>query len=130
MNEQCPSFLTPADRRFLTAVSKLLYANPFLPDLLVYEREALGEEAVEEEPIWSMTVSDPDRVRANTWRIVDRLQPLLKSLRASLAASAEAREADLILYEDGLLYYLYYRYYQQVVLSTFSPQRKEKSRCG
>ena len=69
-------------------------------------------------------------VRANTWRIVDRLQPLLKSLRASLAASAEAREADLILYEDGLLYYLYYRYYQQVVLSTFSPQRKEKSRCG
>ena len=124
------SFLTPADRRFLTAVSKLLYANPFLPDLLVYEREALGEEAVEEEPIWSMTVSDPDRVRANTWRIVDRLQPLLKSLRASLAASAEAREADLILYEDGLLYYLYYRYYQQVVLSTFSPQRKEKSRCG
>ena len=124
------SFLTPADRRFLTAVSKLLYANPFLPDLLVYEREALGEEALEEEPIWSMTVSDPDRVRANTWRIVDRLQPLLKSLRASLAASAEAREADLILYEDGLLYYLYYRYYQQVVLSTFSPQRKEKSRCG
>ena len=123
-------FLTPADRRFLTAVSKLLYANPFLPDLLVYEREALGEEALEEEPIWSMTVSDPDRVRANTWRIVDRLQLLLKTLRASLAASVEAREADLILYEDGLLYYLYYRYYQQVVLSTFSPQRKEKSRCG
>ena len=121
-------FLTPADRRFLTAVSKLLYANPFLPDLLVYEREARGEEAIEEEPIWSMTVSDPDRVRANTWRTVERLQPLLKTLRATLAASAEAREADLILYEDGLLYYLYYRYYQQLVLSTFSPQGKEKSR--
>ena len=52
-----------------------------------------------------MSVSHPDRVRANTWRIVDRLQPLLKTLRASLAASAEAPEADLILYEDGMLYY-------------------------
>ena len=31
MNNALPS---PADRRFLTAVSKLLYANPFLPDLI------------------------------------------------------------------------------------------------
>ncbi len=121
-------FLNSANRRFLTAVSKLLYANPFLPDILVYEREALGEETIEEEPIWSMTVSDPDRVRANNWRIAERLQPLLKTLRTSLAASAEARESDLILYEDGLLYYLYYRYYQQLVLSTFRRQGKEKAR--
>jgi len=122
------AFLNPANRRFLTAVSKLLYADPFLPDILVYEREALGGEAIEEEPIWSMTVSDPDRVRANIWRIVGRLEPLLKTLRTALAASGEVREADLILYEDGLLYYLYYRYYQQLVLSTFRQQGKEKSR--
>jgi len=120
--------LSPANRRFLTAVSKLLYANPFLPDILVYEREALGDEAIEEEPIWSMTVSDPDRVRANNWRIVDRLQPLLQNLRASLAGSADARETDLILYEDGLLYYFYYRYYQQLVVSTFGQHGREKSR--
>jgi len=120
------AFLNPANRRFLTAVSKLLYADPFLPDILVYEREALGGEAIEEEPIWSMTVSDPDRVRANIWRIVGRLEPLLKTLRTALAASGEVREADLILYEDGLLYYLYYRYYQQLVLSTFRQQGKEK----
>src|ERR1700760_2534733 len=97
--------LSSVNRRFLTAVSELLYANPFLPDILVYEREALGNDVIEEEPIWSMTVSDPERVRANNWRIVDRLKPLLRNLRASLAASAEAREGDLILYEDGLLYY-------------------------
>jgi DNA-binding NtrC family response regulator len=122
------AFLQAANRRFLQAVSTLLYWNPFLPDILVYEREALGEDAIEEEPIWSMTVSDPDRVRANGWRITDRLQPLLKSLRDSLAAGESASEADLVLYEDGLLYYLYYRYYQQLVLATFRHGNKEKSR--
>ncbi len=122
------ALLSPANRRFLAAVSKLLYSNPFLPEMVHYEREALGEEAIEEEPIWSMTVSDPDRVRANSWRIVDRLQPLLKHLRERLAAEAEARESDLILYEDGLLYFFYYRYYQQLVLATFRHPAKEKSR--
>ena len=119
--------LSPADRRFLSAVSNLLYSNPFLPDILVYERDVLGKEAREEEPIWSMTVGDPDRVRANAWRIVDRLGPLLERIRESLAAGEEARAPDLILYEDGLLYYLYYRYYQQLVLATLRQQSKEKS---
>jgi DNA-binding NtrC family response regulator len=127
-NQRTVAFLTPANRRFLSAVSKLLYSNPFLPDILVYEREALGDDAIEEEPIWSMIVNDPDRVRANSWRIVDRLDPLLKNLRELLAAGEEAREADLILYEDGLLYYFYYRYYQQLVLATFRHPGKERSR--
>ena len=122
------AFLSSANRRFLQAVSHLLYANPFLPDILVYEREALGKDAVEEEPIWSLTVSDPDRVRANGWRIMERLQSLLKSLRESLAGGEQASEADLVLYEDGLLYYLYYRYYQHLVIATFRQGEKDKSR--
>ena len=122
------ALISAAHRRFLSAVSKLLYSNPFLPDILTYERDALGPEAVDDEPIWSMTVSDPDRVRANGWRIVERLGPLLKNLRDSLAAGQEATDPDLVLYEDGLLYYLYYRYYQQLVLATFRQTSKEKSR--
>lgn len=122
------AFLSAVNRRFLQAVSHLLYANPFLPDLLTYERDALGKEAVEDEPIWSLTVSDPDRVRANGWRITERLRPLLKSLRESLASGTNASEADLILYEDGLLYYLYYRYYQQLVIATFRHGAGDKSR--
>lgn len=52
-----------------------------------------------------MTVSDPDRVRANTWRIVDRLTSLVKNMRHELASGAEVREPDLLLYEDALLYF-------------------------
>lgn len=116
-----------ANRRFLGAVSNLLYANPFLPEISQYEGEALGREAAPEEPIWSLTVSDPDRVRANSWKIVDRLQPLLKNLRLSLSGRATVLESDLVLYEDGLLYFFYYRYYQRILLATFR-QAREKTR--
>ena len=123
------ALLTPANRRFLTAVSKLQDANPFLPEeMLVYERDALGDQMSHEESIWSMTVSDPDRVRTNTWKIIDRLKPLLSSLRATLALSAGVAEADLLLYEDALLYYFYYRFYPQMLAATFTGQSKDRSR--
>jgi DNA-binding NtrC family response regulator len=116
-------FLSAANRRFLKTVSNLLYCNPFLENILAYEREALGADAVEEQATWSMNVSDPDRVRANTWRIVDHLEPVLKNLRERLP---EANEDDLLLYEDGLVYYFYYRYYPRLVTATFQPQGKAR----
>jgi len=117
--------LTAAHRRFLTAVSKLQDVNPFLSGMLIYEREALGDEAEREEPIWSLSVSDPDKVRANTWKIIDRLKPLLESMRKGLAT---LKEADLILYEDALLYYFYYSYYARMLEATFQKQGNAKSR--
>lgn len=118
------TFLSASNRRFVSAVAKLLYANPFLQEVLDYEREALGSERIEEEQVWSMTVADPDRVRANTWRIVDRLTPLVRNMRQALASGAEVRESDLLLYEDALLYFFYYRYYQRLVAATFRAREK------
>lgn len=114
----------------MTAVSQLLYSNPFLPEISEHEREALGDDAVAEDPIWSMTVSDPDRVRANTWRIIDRLQPLLDQLARALASGEQRHDGDLELYEDGLLYAFYYRYYDQLVSATFRQHGRDKSRWG
>lgn len=105
------SLLSGSQRQFLSAVSKLLYANPWLPEILNYEQEALGTEAVEEQALWSLTVSDPDRVRENSWRIVRKLEPMVDSLRAKLSTGFSGSEGDLILYEDALLYLFYYRYY-------------------
>jgi transcriptional regulator with AAA-type ATPase domain len=122
------SLLNPANRRFLTAVSNLLYSNPFLEDIHRYERDALGKEALEEEAIWSMDVADPDRVRGNTWRIMERLEPLMKALRDRLATGVESSEADMTLYEDGVLYLFYYRIYPQMLSATFRRGAKEKPR--
>jgi len=113
-------FLGAANRRFLDAVSHLLYVNPFLPEMVTYEQQALQRDAIQEDPLWSASVSNPDRVRANTWLIMKRLGPLLKTLREDLAhGRAPADQAELLLYEDGLLYYFYYLHYERFVQATF-----------
>lgn len=119
-----------ADRRLLEAVSNLVYSNPFLPDILANEREALGSDFVDEGPIWSMAVNDPDRVRANTWRIMDRLQRLLTQVRERLIKRVQATERDLLLYEDALLYYFYYQFYPRMLAATFRNEGTAKARWG
>src|SRR5438270_2222453 len=87
------SFLTPAQRVLLGAVSRLGSANPFLPERVECERAVLGSEFVEGEPVWSYRVEHPEP-RANVWRIMERIAPVLEQLRARLSEGVEAREAD------------------------------------
>ncbi|HSW51012.1 MAG TPA: hypothetical protein VLH09_12600, partial [Bryobacteraceae bacterium] len=68
--------LSSRERAFLQTVSLVSYANPFLPELVDHERQALGEDFSEEQPIWSLQVADPDRPRANSWKIADRTHAL------------------------------------------------------
>jgi len=106
------SFLSRTERSFLRAVSQLAYCNPFLPERIESERAALGADFVEGEPVWSLPVDQPERPRANAWLIAGKLEPLVEQLRARL--SAEVREEDLALYEDGVLHLLYQRYYGRI----------------
>lgn len=123
------AFLSAPNRRFLEAVSHLLYANPFLPEMVTFEQQALRQDFIEEDPLWSSSVSNPDKVRTNTWLIMKRLTPLLKTLREELAHQrAAAHEGELRLYEDGLLYYFYYKHYERFVAATFSGKARGKER--
>jgi hypothetical protein len=96
---------------FLRAVSHLAYANPFLPERVEWERAALGTEFMEGEPVWSQQVKDPQRPRANVWKIAERLAPVQSHLRDRLNTGTPATPEELALYEDGVLYLLYQRYY-------------------
>ena len=91
------AFVSGAERAFLRAVSQLAYCNPFLPERIQFERAALGSDFVEGEPVWSLPVDEPERPRANVWRIVERLEKMCAHLREKLAAGANASEADLVL---------------------------------
>src|SRR3984893_2163916 len=84
------SFLSRNESAFLRAVSQLAYCNPFLPERVKCERAALGPDFVEGEPVWSLPVDQPERPRANVWRIVERLEPLAEQLRRRLVAAARA----------------------------------------
>jgi len=111
MNEAM-ALITDADRTFLRAVSKLAYCNPFLPERIEYEREVLGEDFADAEPIWSMNVDEPDRPRVNLVRISDRLNAVCDSMRTLLRSGASVTSGDLELYETGVLFLLY-RHYEE-----------------
>ena len=57
-------------------------------------------------------MEDPERPRINVWRIVAKLDPLVEQLRVRLGEGADAREQDLVLYEDAVMHLLYQRYYR------------------
>lgn len=108
--------LTALERSFLTAVAQLLRANPFLPERVECERAALGREFVPGEPVWSASVSDPNAVRSNVYRIHEKLEPVLEALAVRLTShEREFAAADLVLYEECVHYLLYTRYYPQFV---------------
>lgn len=106
-------FIAPADRAFLQAVSKVCYCNPFLPEGVEYERQALGSEFEAGRPVWSFQVDDPERP-INRVKIYNRLEALLPVLRDRLAGGVRAAASDLQLYEDAALFLLFYRHLKPV----------------
>jgi DNA-binding NtrC family response regulator len=112
------ALLTAAERRTLEAVSRLGYCNPFLPERVELERAALGPDFVEGEPVWSYRPNET-APRENVWRVYRKAEPLLEAVRLRLRAGGPARETDLALYEDGVLYLLYTRYYAQFYQAGF-----------
>ena len=113
--------LTSEERAFLDSISQLAYSNPFLPERTGLERAALGSAHVEREPIWSFSVTHPDRPRENVWRIAKKLEPLTEELRARFLSGRDAGDGDLVLYEDAAIHLLYQRYYSKFLQAGTSP---------
>jgi transcriptional regulator with AAA-type ATPase domain len=88
-------------------VVRLAYSNPFTTERIQLEKAALGKEFVESDPVWSVSVADPDAARPN----VALLQTRVEELIASWKPADNERE----LYEDCVLYLLYQRYYSSFV---------------
>lgn len=104
------SLVNQSDRNFLEAVSKLAYCNPFLPERIEYEREALGQEFQEAEPVWSMRVEDPDRPHVNVSKISRQLDTVCRGVRERLLSGASLTDREWELYEVGVLFSLYRKY--------------------
>jgi len=120
-------FLTTSQRALLQGVSRLGYANPFLPERVEYERAVLGDEFIEGEPVWSYRAEHPEP-RANVWRIVAKLEPVVEQLVARLRAGVVAREPELGLYEDAALQLLYQRCYLKFYEAGFGSERSNTGR--
>ncbi len=112
------NLILPQERRFLSAVSKLAYCNPFLPERTEYEQIALGRDYVASEAVWSASVEEPDANSPNVARLHARLEPLIEKLRLRLTENPEVPPEDLVLYEECVHHLLYQRYYREFVRAT------------
>ena len=101
--------LNATDRKFLQALSRLSYCNPFLPERMELERVVLGSDFDEASAVWSLR-HEWDGERANVERLTALVEPMAERLREELAGGASAERHELLLYEDLILYLLYYRF--------------------
>jgi len=98
------------DRRFAESIADLTYCNPFLPERLEFEREALGADFVEAPNVWSLQPDVPGE-RPNIGRLLERAEPVVRRLHARLASGTTTASArDLALHGDLVLYVLFQRY--------------------
>jgi hypothetical protein len=103
------TLLRPADRGFVEAISKLVYCNPFMPERIEYERQALGDRFVDAPLVWSLQPDDEGE-RPNLALLIERVDPMATSLRQRFVSGARVDGRDVALYEDLVFYMLYQQY--------------------
>src|SRR6478609_8420936 len=104
------------ERRFAQAVSRIAFDNPFAPERIESERDALGESFSESADVWSpdgahLAPHQFHRERPNVIKLRDLSWHLAQASRSRLGEHrGELNEGELLLYEDLCLYALFARY--------------------
>lgn len=102
------------EKSFLSAVSDLVFANPFLPERIEFERLALGPQfSPESSAAWNKTIA-LDSERPNVVTLNARAEATADKLLARLVAGAEATTQQLNQYQTLVQYFLYYRYWDEI----------------
>lgn len=114
--------LEEGERLFLEGLSKLSHANPFEPERIELERQALGAD-YQPEPLdaWSRTVAIDQPERPNVLRLNGRAAELLERLCQRQADGEPLRGGEAQLYDDLVTYVLYYRHLAVLPASLLSP---------
>jgi hypothetical protein len=105
-------FLRDEERRLLERLSALARSNPFLPERIQREREALGDDFEEVSSVWSKQL---DRQNPNVAKLAARAEPVAEKLRSRLAAGAKPSQDELRVYEELVFYLLYDLYDLELV---------------
>src|SRR4051794_23659554 len=101
-------FPTPADAAFAATISNLAYCNPFLPERIEHERQALGLEFVEADVVWNVT-QDWEGNRPNIAKLQHLTEQVAGRAREALTNGVKPSPLELRHYEDLIDYLLYYR---------------------
>jgi transcriptional regulator of aromatic amino acid metabolism len=120
------ALFTQGERAFAAAVSGLSYCNPFLPERIEYERQALGPEFRQDDAHWNVRV-EVDGLPPNVERLIAKTSTLLNMARGKLSVSRKTSPQELGLYEDMALFLLFHRYIPQFD-GTLQPGQQDSQR--
>ena len=100
---------TGEEKAFANAVSRLVYCNPFLPERIACEQEALGDDFVPLSSVWSVRAGAAKH-NPNVNQLGERTTALVDRLRRRFTPSTKLTAEEKSLYEDLVLYLLYFHY--------------------
>ena len=105
--------LKPADRAFLKPLRELTYCNPFLPERIELEREALGAAFTVAGADWNV---HPEAIgdRPNLTLLLGRCDALLRELAGALERGVRPTSEEANLYEHLVLFALYHKYAEEL----------------
>jgi transcriptional regulator with AAA-type ATPase domain len=119
------AILNAEDHGFLESVARVSLANPFLAERIDYERRALGPHFDESQANWNLLGDDPETQQINTRKIAERAYSIIAGIRLQLKKGVAAGRKELQLYEDTVLFLLYYYYAQRFKDSIVNPQKDQ-----
>ena len=93
------ALMTEPERAFARVLANLVLVNPFLPDWVRTQREALGPDFVPAPPVWHALPGQPAR-NQNITALTARLETFAGTLRARLVAHADPGPEESALYQD------------------------------
>lgn len=107
--------ISASERKFVQLLSQLAYSNPFQPQRLELERQALGKEYQHEDQIaWSKNQHIEDADRPNVVSLTTRAEELVDRLREQIELDNNVSAAEQTQYQDLVLYVLYYRHVSKI----------------
>jgi len=115
--------LNPEEHRFLESVVRVSYANPFLAERIEYEREALGPDFDNSRADWNLLGDDPETLQINTRKLAEKAYGIIARMQTQLKKGLEIGRKESKLYEDTVLFLLYYYYAQRFKDRIVNPQK-------
>lgn len=103
------SLLAAEEKRFVEAISELAYCNPFLPERIAFERQALGTDFEPQDTVWNIR-SRAMEARPNVVLLQQRAGAMRRELQRRLSRGVKPTRQEATLYRDLVLYDLYYAY--------------------
>ena len=100
------AFLKPEELKFLEAVVRISYANPFLAERIDGEREALGSEFDESHADWNLLGDDPETQQVNTRKIAEKAYAIISRIQKQIKKKQNLSGKELKLYEETVLFLL------------------------